>query len=132
MAEEYQQPQLARSASAPSERQYHLPNRQQRSQSGDEQFGYNPSMNGGGGLPPGAMAPQARSGGSPQQFAMVSETGQQGPYPPMNRPKSAGKGSSGPSAGGSLGRRPRTAEGSLGEDDTPLNQLGGSLGRRAR
>ncbi|KAG9079525.1 hypothetical protein FS749_008447 [Ceratobasidium sp. UAMH 11750] len=135
MAEEYtaqqqQQPQLSRSASAPPERQYHLPNRQQRPQSTDEQFGYKPSMNGGG-LPPGAMAPQNRSGGT-QQLAMVSETGSYGPYPPVSRPKSAGKGSSGPSAGGSLGRRPRTAEGSMGEDDVPLDRLGGSLGRRAR
>ncbi|KAG9122622.1 hypothetical protein FRC07_000933 [Ceratobasidium sp. 392] len=138
MAEEYT-PQLSRSASAPPERQYHLPNRQQRSQSGtDEQFGYNPSMNGNGsgGLPPGAMAPQSRpssGGGQSQQFAVGAETGQYGPYPPMNRPKSAGKGSSGQqSVGGSLGRRPRTAEGSTGEDDVPLDRLGGSLGRRAR
>ncbi|KAF8693132.1 Activator of mitotic machinery Cdc14 phosphatase activation C-term, partial [Rhizoctonia solani] len=51
-------------------------------------------------------------------------TGGGGPYPPMNRPKSAGKGST-----GSLGSRNRRE---ASEDDTPLSQLGGSLGRRGR
>ncbi|QRV74321.1 hypothetical protein RhiJN_02335 [Ceratobasidium sp. AG-Ba] len=132
MAEEYS-PQQPRPSSTPPERQYHLPNRQQRPHSSgqaDEQFGYSPSSNG---LPAGAAAPRNNQ----QQYAMVNEVGSygSGPYPPINRPKSAGKGSSGgPGAGqsASLGRRPRTAEGSTGEDDVPLDKIGGSLGRRAR
>ncbi|KAJ1307007.1 hypothetical protein OPQ81_007987 [Rhizoctonia solani] len=134
MAEEYtQQQQQQRPASAPPmDRQYHLPSRQQRVQSsGDAEFGYSPGTNGGGGtpgLPPGAMAPQGPHSPTSSSQTLVSNLnsaayGGGGPYPPMSRPKSAGKGSS-----GSLGsRRPRESE-----EDTPLNQLGGSLGRKGR
>ncbi|CAE6511913.1 unnamed protein product [Rhizoctonia solani] len=129
MAEEYHQ---QRPASAPpaGDRQFHLPARQQRVQSaGEAEFGYSVGTNGGTGpqgLPPGAMAPQVTSPSSQTIISSINSGayGGGGPYPPMSRPKSAGKGSS-----GSLGsRRPR--EGS--EEDTPLNQLGGSLGRKAR
>lgn len=131
MAEEYHGPQLSRSASAPPERQYHLPARQQPQpaqqgrQSGEEPFGYTAPA---AGLPPGAMAPQGQG-----QNGAPSAGGGHGPYPPMTRPKSAGKGSSGASTVGP-GRRPRTAEGpqGMGEDDVPLDRIGGSLGRRAR
>ncbi|QRW17295.1 Rho-GTPase-activating protein [Rhizoctonia solani] len=142
MTEEYtqQQQQQQRPASAPpTDRQYHLPARQQQQQqpqqqrvhsSGDAEFGYSPKSNGGPqGLPPGAMAPQVpHSPTSPtsSQTNLMNNTytGGGGPYPPMNRPKSAGKGST-----GSLGSRNRRE---ASEDDTPLSQLGGSLGRRGR
>ncbi|KAL5633051.1 hypothetical protein ACGC1H_003519 [Rhizoctonia solani] len=129
MAEEYHQ---QRPASAPpaGDRQFHLPARQQRVQSaGEVEFGYNVGANGGAGpqgLPPGAMAPQATSPSSQTIINSINSGayGGGGPYPSMSRPKSAGKGSS-----GSMGSR-KHREGS--EEDTPLNQLGGSLGRKAR
>lgn len=149
MAEEYTQQQRPQSA-PPTDRQYHLPARQQQrgNSAGDAEFGYTVNLNGSQTLPPGAMAPQGQSSDallhptdrrtgphSPQaaQLAMVSgpASGGYGPYPPMPRPKSAGKGSSaGPvERGGSLGsRRPKEAS----EDDVPLDRLGGSLGRRGR
>ncbi|EUC55618.1 GTPase-activator protein for Rho-like GTPase family protein [Rhizoctonia solani AG-3 Rhs1AP] len=112
--------------------QFHLPARQQRVQSaGEVEFGYTVGANGGAGpqgLPPGAMAPQATSPSSQNIINSINSAtyggGGGGPYPPMSRPKSAGKGSS-----GSMGSR-KQREGS--EEDTPLNQLGGSLGRKAR
>lgn len=141
-AEEYTHQQRPQSA-PPGERQFHLPARQQqppqgRVQSmGDAEFGYNVNVN--GGLPPGAMPPQGpHSPTSPtsqaNQLAMMSISSGgygSGPYPPIARPKSAGKGSSSTASGtGSLGsRRPKE---SAGEDDVPLDRLGGSLGRRAR
>ncbi|CEL61648.1 Protein zds1 OS=Schizosaccharomyces pombe (strain 972 / ATCC 24843) GN=zds1 PE=1 SV=2 [Rhizoctonia solani AG-1 IB] len=136
MAEEYTQQQRPASA-PPADRQYHLPARQQPPpqqqqrvhSSGDAEFGYSPQSNGAQGLPPGAMAPQVphspTSPTSSQTNLMNSTyTGGSGPYPAMNRPKSAGKGST-----GSLGSKNRRE---ASEDDTPLNQLGGSLGRRGR
>ncbi|CAE6498483.1 unnamed protein product [Rhizoctonia solani] len=127
MAEEYHQ---QRPASAPpgGDKQFHLPVRQQRVQSaGDAEFGYSVNTNGPQGLPPGAMAPQGpHSPSSPSQpliGSIDSSSYGGGPYPPMSRPKSAGKGSS-----GSLGSRKQRES----EEDMPLNQLGGSLGRKAR
>ncbi|CAE7082838.1 unnamed protein product [Rhizoctonia solani] len=128
MAEEYQQQRPA--SAPPADRQYHLPSRQQPRvhSSGDAEFGYSVSTNGNSpqGLPPGAMAPQTTSPSSQTIINNINAGafGGGSPYPPMSRPKSAGKGSS-----GSLGSR-RPKEGS--EEDTPLNQLGGSLGRKAR